>query len=162
MLLQSQRIPLYQEHAKKLVDSGHAYRCFCSTERLDALKKNQSRDSPGTYDRACTKIPKEQSDDRAAKGESYAIRLLSPEKVAVHEDLVHGNVRQRGPTNKLKSKEAAYDDPILLKSDGYPTYHLANVVDDHLMKITHVIRGSVSNFLHVLYHHNKAYDEISE
>jgi glutamyl-tRNA synthetase len=87
-------------------------------------------------------MPREESDDRASKGDSHVIRHLVPKKYPIFKDLVYGLVRQRKvlaskPTDKL------FDDPILLKSDGFPTYHLANVVDDHMMNITHVIRGSV-------------------
>jgi glutamyl-tRNA synthetase len=87
-------------------------------------------------------MPREESDDRASKGDSHVIRLLVPDKYPVFNDLVYGLVRQR---RELTSKrtDASFDDPILLKSDGFPTYHLANVVDDHMMNITHVIRGSV-------------------
>lgn len=88
-------------------------------------------------------MPKEESDDRAAKGDAHVIRLLAPKIYPDFNDLVYGRVRQRGP-EKLKSLAESFDDPVLLKSDGFPTYHLANVVDDHLMDITHVIRGSVS------------------
>lgn len=111
---------------------------------------------PPDYDRTCAHIPKEESDDRAFKGESHVVRLKVPEKYPVFEDLVYGIVRQRKDPRMDKLKQTSFDDPILLKTDGFPTYHLANVVDDHLMEITHVIRGSVSPlqfasyFIHLL------------
>lgn len=92
------------------------------------------------YDRTCASIPREESDDRASKGHSHVIRLKVPDQYSTYEDLIYGvfkPLKRRGHVT-----ESAYEDPILLKSDGLPTYHLANVVDDHHMKITHVIRGS--------------------
>lgn len=103
---------------------------------------------PPDYDRACYPMPKEESDDRASKGEKYVIRLRAPERYPQLHDLVYGSVKQqvfRYPKTKVTD---GYDDPILLKTDGFPTYHLANVVDDHMMEITDVIRGSVSIVLH--------------
>jgi hypothetical protein len=96
---------------------------------------------PADYDRTCAHIPKEESQDRAANGEAYVVRLKAPEKYPAFNDLVYGLVRQRG----TQVHKDSFDDPILLKTDGFPTYHLANVVDDHLMQITHVIRGAVSS-----------------
>ena len=105
---------------------------------------------PPDYDRACTHVPKDESDDRASKGESHVVRLKVPDRYPVYNDLVYGLVRQRGDFTSIPRSQGkglgafgSFDDPILLKSDGFPTYHLANVVDDHLMEITHVIRGSV-------------------
>lgn len=138
---QSERSQLYQEHAHKLLENGHAYRCFCSSERLNALAQQRHKMGMATdYDRTCAGIPKEEADDRAAKGESHVVRLRVPEQYPAYKDLVYGAfkpLKRRGHV-----VETAYEDPILLKSDGLPTYHLANVVDDHHMKITHVIRGS--------------------
>lgn len=107
---------------------------------------------PPDYDRTCAHIPKEESDGRAAHGEAHVVRLLVPDEVPLFKDIIYGVVRQRKSLSKTPKAflgsvkglhDGSYDDPILLKSDGFPTYHLANVVDDHLMKITHVIRGSV-------------------
>ena len=106
---------------------------------------------PPEYDRKCAHIPKEESDDRAASGEAHVVRLLVPDPLPAFNDLVYGLVKQRKGTSKTPRASFGttdgslgfYDDPVLIKSDGFPTYHLANVVDDHLMKITHVIRGSV-------------------
>ncbi|RFU34964.1 hypothetical protein B7463_g1404, partial [Scytalidium lignicola] len=138
---QSERTTLYQEHARKLLDSDHAYRCFCSAERLHTLAEHRNKQGlPPDYDRKCAHISKEESDDRASHGESHVIRLKVPERYPEFNDLVYGKVRQKGALKITLG--GSYDDPILIKSDGFPTYHLANVVDDHLMKITHVIRGS--------------------
>jgi glutamyl/glutaminyl-tRNA synthetase len=127
------------------LQTGNAYRCFCSAEEL--ATRARYRASLGLapdYDRKCAHIPKEESDDRAAKGDAHVVRLFVRDKYPNFDDIVYGHVRQRPPT-KSKSDDGSFDDPILLKSDGFPTYHLANVVDDHLMDITHVIRGSVCN-----------------
>ncbi|KAL5335381.1 hypothetical protein BJX70DRAFT_324691 [Aspergillus crustosus] len=139
---QSERTSIYRQHTHDLVHKGHAYRCFCSADRLDALARHRSQAglSPG-YDRKCTEISPEEAEDRAAKGEAHVVRL-KVEGYPLFEDLVYGRTGQHRPVNKLDLIERVYDDPILLKSDGHPTYHLANVVDDHLMNITHVIRGT--------------------
>ncbi len=151
-LFKSQRTALYREYAEKLLQSGNAYRCFCTPERLRSLADFRSKlGLPADYDRNCAHIPKEESDDRAARGQAHVVRLLVPDEVPAFNDLVHGLMKQRNGLSKIpraflgqiKPYEGSYDDPVLLKSDGFPTYHLANVVDDHLMKITHVIRGSV-------------------
>ncbi|KAH7068011.1 hypothetical protein BKA63DRAFT_520943 [Paraphoma chrysanthemicola] len=138
---QSERSAIYKTHAQQLLESGHAYRCFCSAERLNALAEHKHKLGLATdYDRTCASIPKEESDDRAYKGESHTIRLKVPDRYPTYKDLIYGTfkpLKKRGHVT-----ESSYEDPILLKSDGLPTYHLANVVDDHLMKITHVIRGS--------------------
>ena len=118
-------------------------------ERLAVFAEHQnSLGLPPDYDRTCAHLPKEQSDDRASKGEAHVIRLLVPEQYPVYNDLVYGTVKQNKPRKRpgIWPIHQSFDDPILLKSDGFPTYHLANVVDDHLMKITHVIRGSVSQY----------------
>ncbi|KUJ22139.1 glutamyl-tRNA synthetase [Mollisia scopiformis] len=144
---QSARTALYREHAELLLQNGSAYRCFCTPERLHELGNYRSKlGLPVDYDRACAHIHKAESDDRAAKGEAHVVRLKVPELYPVFNDLVYGLVRQASfLTTKRRVQGSAlgsFDDPILLKSDGFPTYHLANVVDDHHMKITHVIRGS--------------------
>jgi glutamyl-tRNA synthetase len=138
---QSERSPLYKKHAQQLLDSGHAYRCFCSSQRLNALAEHRHKLGLATdYDRACAGIPTAESDERAHKGEPHTIRLKVPDQYPTYRDLIYGTfkpLKKRGHVT-----ESSFEDPILLKSDGLPTYHLANVVDDHLMKITHVIRGS--------------------
>lgn len=141
MKVQSERTALYQDHSRQLLQSHHAYRCFCSPGRLNNLAQNQNQ-----YDGACRLIPDPEAEERAEKGEAHVIRLKSPERPPEFVDLVYGKVGKQ----KLGSIAAAtpggisFEDPILLKSDGYPTYHLANVVDDHHMNITHVIRATVS------------------
>ena len=138
---QSERSTIYQEHAQRLLDSGNAYRCFCSTERLNALAEHRHNLGIATdYDRTCAPIPQEESDDRASRGEKHTIRLKVPDQYPSYKDVIYATFH---PLKKLGHVTVtAYEDPIRLKSDGLPTYHLADVVDDHLMKITHVIRGS--------------------
>ncbi|KAK8205343.1 hypothetical protein BKA81DRAFT_301463 [Phyllosticta paracitricarpa] len=139
---QSQRTALYRQHADKLLDSGHAYRCFCTPQRLSELAEHRAKlGLPTDYDRTCANVPKEESDDRASQGEKHVVRLRVPDRYPPFFDLVYGSVG-KGLKPATNPKDDAYDDPILLKSDGLPTYHLANVVDDHHMKITHVIRGT--------------------
>lgn len=135
---QSARTALYREHAEKLVDSQHAYRCFCSSERTGATSELVGGE--------CARTPAEISDARASRHESHAIRLKMPKQESGYNDLVYGTVRgeRASPrTNKFLG-QGCFADPVLIKSDGFPTYHLANVVDDHHMKITHVIRAVVS------------------
>ncbi|GBG34132.1 Glutamate--tRNA ligase [Hondaea fermentalgiana] len=131
---QSDRTELYRKHADELLEQGHAYRCFCSAERLAEVRAQQSRHGKATaYDRKCRGISAEDSDARAASGESFTVRLRAPLTGRTQvDDLVCGRVSFE---NKVM------DDQVLLKSDGFPTYHLASVVDDHDMRITHVIRG---------------------
>ncbi|KAF1849547.1 glutamyl-tRNA synthetase [Cucurbitaria berberidis CBS 394.84] len=138
---QSERSTIYKEHAQKLLDSGNAYRCFCSAERLNNLAEHRHKLGLATdYDRTCASTPEEESEDRAHKGESHTIRLKVPDQYPTYKDLIYGTFRPLKKRGHVT--ETSFEDPILLKSDGLPTYHLANVVDDHLMKITHVIRGS--------------------
>lgn len=133
-ILQSERLSIYQEHAEKLVARGHAYYCFCSEGRLEQLRKElQAKKLPPKYDKHCLNLSKDEVAKKMANHEPYVIRLNVPLNQTIRfTDLVHGEIKIS--TNDL-------DDQILLKSDGFPTYHLAVVVDDHLMKITHVIRG---------------------
>ncbi|BFZ60657.1 Glutamate--tRNA ligase mitochondrial [Saitoella coloradoensis] len=148
---QSERLPIYRQHAEDLVQRGQAYRCFCSAERLESLRNQGGAGvnrAVGSYDRACTHISDAESQERVAKGERHAIRLLTPDEYPKVNDLVFGTVQfHRAPGAKAAAgpnvfaAQATYDDPVLLKSDGYPTYHLASVVDDHLMQISHVVRG---------------------
>jgi len=131
---QSQRLPLYQKHARGLIDNGHAYPCFCSMERLDELRETQKKNAlPTSYDRRCRALPAEAAKERLDAGEPYTIRLKAPfHGVTRFEDLV------RGP---IEYQNRVLEDLVLQKTDGFPTYHLANVVDDHDMRITHVMRG---------------------
>ncbi|KAJ4244481.1 Glutamate--tRNA ligase mitochondrial [Fusarium falciforme] len=130
---QSERLDIYKEHVKTLVDNGSAYRCFCNSEVLEAQKRalhdaGKSTAYPGT----CRSIPRSESDARAAAGEDHVVRLDSGRfGTPGFKDAIYGPFQKKEPE----------EDFVLMKTDGYPTYHLANVVDDHLMKITHVIRG---------------------
>lgn len=138
---QSERSEIYKQYSDKLLESGGAYRCFCPKERLDSLRESAMKLQPPTtvtYDRACSHIPLEQSKERAAKGETFTIRFKSPTKYPKFDDLLHGTLDLQPQVN---ADDVRYDDIVLVKSDGLPTYHFANVIDDHLMKITHVIRG---------------------
>ena len=141
---QSERTPLYREHVDKLLKSRHAYRCFCSSERLNELASRRNKlGLPTDYDRACAGISEGESEARAACGESHVVRLKVPNQYPDYHDLVYGKVGKSRPSGIMfKHGETAYEDPVLLKSDGLPTYHLANVVDDHHMRITHVIRAA--------------------
>lgn len=130
--IQSKRIQIYKKFAEELLKKGLAYRCFCTPQRLEELRKTQLLNKqPPMYDRFCRNLSQKESDERA-KSEPYTVRLKMPDEDIVFHDIIRGEIKFNG---KL------IDDQILLKSDGYPTYHLANVVDDHLMQITHVIRG---------------------
>ncbi|KAL8944736.1 MAG: hypothetical protein Q9216_000305 [Gyalolechia sp. 2 TL-2023] len=141
---QSERTNLYLEHSKKLLQSGHAYRCFCSSEKLNELaRRRASLGLPSDYDRTCEGISVDESDERASTGEAFVIRLKVPAEPPEYVDLVYGLVGKPNRNKKAqKHGEILYEDAILLKSDGMPTYHLANVVDDHHMKITHVVRAA--------------------
>ncbi|CDR42447.1 CYFA0S09e03796g1_1 [Cyberlindnera fabianii] len=138
---QSDRHEIYAQYSNTLIDSGNAYRCFCSKERLDKLRESAQRLQPPTtvsYDRNCAHISPEESAKRAESGEPYTVRFKSPNTYPAFEDLLHGKVDLQPQINK---DDVRYDDQVLIKSDGLPTYHFANVIDDHHMKITHVIRG---------------------
>lgn len=131
---QSERSAIYQKHAQQLLDKGHAFRCFCSAERLDEVRKQQLADKqqPG-YDGHCMHLAPAEAEARMQAGESCVIRMKVPrEGKCVINDLL------REP---VEIEWSQVDMQVLMKSDGLPTYHLANVVDDHLMEITHVIRG---------------------
>lgn len=132
--VQSQRLPIYQKHAKELVQQGHAYYCFCSAERLAEVKnKNKELKLPFSYDRHCRNIVPEEAQRRVDAGAPHVIRMKMPlEGELTFEDVIRG---------KVTIGFNVLDDQVLIKSDGFPTYHLAVVVDDHLMGITHVIRG---------------------
>src|SRR3954452_23620038 len=131
---QSERAEIYAEHAARLIASGGAYRCFCTPERLEAVRQEQRRQGPFVgYDGLCRRLPREQGEQRAAAGETFVVRMAMPRAgETVFVDKLRGEV---------KFENTQIDDQILLKTDGFPTYHLANVVDDHLMEITHVIRA---------------------
>ncbi|MDR0662726.1 MAG: glutamate--tRNA ligase [Spirochaetaceae bacterium] len=133
--IQSERLEIYKKYARDLVESGHAYYCFCSAERLDTLRREReaAHSSEAGYDRHCRAVDAQEAASRAA-GEPHTIRLRIPlgEKTGL-DDALLGKVEWKN--------DDVSPDPVLLKSDGFPTYHLANVVDDHLMGITHVLRA---------------------
>jgi glutamyl-tRNA synthetase len=131
---QSERLDIYREYTQKLVDSGHAYACFCTAERLDKVRAEQKAQNLTTrYDGHCRNLSKDEVAKLKAAGTPHVIRLRVPtDGVTRFEDLLRG---------ELQFDNERIDDQVLMKTDGFPTYHLANVVDDHLMKITHVIRA---------------------
>lgn len=132
--IQSERLNIYGKYIDELIEKGHAYYCFCTKERLDKVREEQkSRGVVPKYDGFCRSIDIEEAKKRIAAGEEYTVRLkLPPNKDIKFHDAIRGDITIN--TNDL-------DDQVLLKSDGFPTYHLAVVVDDHLMKITHIVRG---------------------
>lgn len=141
---QSERIHVYEKHAQQLIDSDLAYRCFCSKPRLASIA-GQKGSYDRYYDRKCWKAKPHVSARRALAGEPYIVRLKMPKAVGPVQDLVYGNVGLEMPKKEIPGgKSRLYRDPVLVKSDGMPTYHFANVVDDHYMDITHVIRGTVN------------------
>lgn len=129
---QSERLPLYKKYAEELVAKGHAYYCICTPERLAQMRKGQQeRKETPKYDRHCL-VHQTEVIEKVKAGAPHVIRLKMPEETVTFTDLIRGEVSIN--TNSL-------DDQVLLKSDGFPTYHLGVVVDDHLMGITHIIRG---------------------
>ncbi len=132
--VQSERLGIYNKHVDFLIGNGAAYRCFCSPERLEEMRKEQfAKKLQPKYDRTCLRLSEKEINDNLDSGKPFVVRLKVPdgEKIAF-SDIIRGDV---------EFMSELVDDQVLLKSDGYPTYHLANVVDDHLMKISHVIRG---------------------
>jgi glutamyl-tRNA synthetase len=132
--VQSERLELYRDHLKILADAGHAYPCFCSAETLKEMRLAQTAThQPPMYDRRCRALNADTARERVKAGEPHVWRMAVPEGQTITiNDAIRGAVKFEAET---------MDDQVLLKSDGYPTYHLANVVDDHLMEISHVIRG---------------------
>ena len=132
--IQSQRLPIYQEHTQHLLASGHAYYCYCTPERLEQMRKEQQARGESTrYDRKCRFLSPEERAAHERAGEPKVVRLAVPldGKTTLH-DFIHGDLT-------IANKDV--DDQVLIKSDGFPTYHFAVVVDDHLMKISHVMRA---------------------
>ncbi len=131
---QSERAAIYQQHVQELLERGHAFHCFCSPARLDALRKEQiSLGQNPCYDGLCLHLAQNEVVERLASGEPCVIRMKVPQEgVCTIDDLLRGRIEI--PWSQI-------DMQVLMKADGLPTYHLANVVDDHLMQITHVIRG---------------------
>jgi len=131
---QSERTEIYKEHVQKLLDEGKAYKCFATAAELKEMREIAAKTGQRSgYDRRYRNLSPEEIEKRESEGQSYTIRLKVPlTGECEYEDLIKG---------RITCPWADVDDQILLKSDGFPTYHLANVVDDHLMKITHIIRG---------------------
>lgn len=132
--VQSERVNLYRTAAEHLIESGHAYPCFCSEERLNMVRKTQTaqHQSP-RYDRHCRHLSKEDVEKRITAGETYVVRMKVPDNETLKfKDEVRGDI---------SFESSVLDDSVILKTDGFPTYHLASVVDDHFMRITTVIRG---------------------
>ena len=132
--IQSERTGIYKKHVEVLIDKKAAYRCFCSPERLDEVRKEQQKQKlTAKYDRTCLRLSDEETQANLSEGKAFVIRMKVPDNAYVRfSDIIRGDVEFS--TDQI-------DDQVLLKSDGYPTYHLASVVDDHLMQISHVIRG---------------------
>lgn len=132
---QSERLGIYKKYAEELVENGKAYYCFCDEERLEKLREIADKSKIAfMYDGRCRKLSKEEVEEKLKNGESYVIRQAMPKSgKSVYEDTVYG---------KIEVENRILEDQILIKSDGYPTYNFANVIDDHLMKITHVARGN--------------------
>lgn len=145
--VQSERFELYRKHANELVEKGLAYYCFCDSERLESIRKIQAEKKMSQgYDRHCRNLSPEEIKKNLEQGKPYVIRLAVPLEGSIqfHDELLGDIEWKTGDVNP---------DPVLLKSDGFPTYHLANVIDDHYMKITHVMRAQEwipSTPLHVL------------
>lgn len=139
---------IYLEYAKKLIEKGEAYYCFCTQERLDSLKTMVNGEEIMTYDKHCLHLSKEEIEANLAAGMPYVIRQNNPRegKTTFHDD-IYGDITV---------DNAELDDMVLIKSDGYPTYNFANVVDDHLMGITHVVRGN--EYLSSSPKYNRLYD----
>ncbi len=133
--IQSERLDLYKKYAEELVEKGVAYYCFCTEETLSLMREiADKKHKPFMYDGRCSHLSKEEIEEKLKNGEKYVIRQKMPkEGVSVVHDVVYGDVRV---------ENSVLEDQILLKSDGYPTYNFANVIDDHLMHVTHVIRGN--------------------
>lgn len=131
---QSERLPIYAKYAQQLIDEGKAYRCYCTKERLDEMRKAQEAAKlPTGYDRRCRDLTEDEREDLARENANPVIRFkMKLEGTTELDDVVRGHVSFR---NELQ------DDFVAVKADGFPTYHFASIVDDHLMEITHVVRG---------------------
>ena len=139
---------IYMEYAKKLIDKGEAYYCFCDKERLDSLHQTVGGKEISVYDKHCLSLSKEEVEEKLASGVPYVIRQNNPRTgTTTFHDEIYGDITV---------DNAELDDMILIKSDGYPTYNFANVVDDHLMGITHVVRGN--EYLSSSPKYNRLYD----
>jgi len=132
--IQSERLDIYKKYVDELIEKGYAYYCFCTKERLDRVREEQKiKGLIPRYDGLCRSLSLEEAREKIANGEEYVVRLkLPPNRDIKFKDLVRGDIT-------INTEDL--DDQVLLKSDGFPTYHLAVVVDDHLMGITHIVRG---------------------
>ncbi len=132
--IQSERLDIYKKYVDQLLEEEKAYYCFCSSERLTEMRElQQAQKLPPKYDRKCTHLSQEEIQAKLDAGEDYVVRFKIPEGKTVFDDLVYGHIEVDNST---------LDDQIIMKSDGFPTYHLAVVVDDYLMQITHIFRGA--------------------
>ena len=134
--IQSQRLDIYKKYAEELIARGHAYRCFCGDSSEEQHEAQEAGDAKafGGYNRACRDLPQETIDQYLAEGRPYVIRQKMPlTGETAFNDAVHGHISFQNET---------LEDQVILKQDGMPTYNFANVIDDHLMSITHVIRGT--------------------
>lgn len=152
---QSKRVDIYQEHAQKLLDKSHAFYCFCSQDRLEKMREQQQKaKQPPKYDNHCLNLSDQEIDKKLEQGEKYVVRMKIPDDGATSfQDEIKGHI---------VFKNSTIDSQVLIKSDKFPTYHLANVVDDHLMGITHVIRADewlASTPKHVLLYKYFGWDE---
>ncbi len=131
---QSERSAIYKEHCDQLLEKGHAFKCFCTASELDVMRKGQmAAKQPPKYDGRCLKLSPEEIATRQAAGDTHVVRMKVPDSgICVVEDTLRGHIEFDYRTVDMQ---------VLMKSDGLPTYHMANVVDDHLMGITHVLRG---------------------
>lgn len=131
---QSERLTIYRKYVQQLLDTGHAYRCFCTPDELEKIREEQAAQGKvPKYDGRCRHLSPQQVQEKMSAGISYVIRQKIPDNCTVRfHDLIRGDIQFASDM---------LDDQVLLKSDGFPTYHLAHVVDDHLMEITHILRG---------------------
>jgi glutamyl-tRNA synthetase len=132
--VQTERLEIYRRYCEQLLAAGSAYRCFCTPERLEKVSRElQQKGERSGYDRHCRTMDPEEGAQRAARGESHTVRFKSPlaGEITVH-DVIRGDIT---------FQNAILQDAVLMKSDGLPTYHMANVIDDHLMEISHILRG---------------------
>jgi len=132
--VQSERLEVYKNHAQELLDKGLSYRCFCTSQRLEEVRLVREKAKMLTgYDRHCRDLSTDEVKKNLNEGKTFVVRLKIPsDRIVVFNDMIRGSIEY---------KSEVLDDLVLLKSDGFPTYHLANVVDDHEMKISHVLRG---------------------
>ena len=132
--MQSQRLEVYRNLTEQLIKNNKAYHCFCTQERLNDLRENQKKSGKQSkYDKYCLHLGQKEIEEKLNDNIPHVVRMnVEPGQSIIFEDIIRG---------KVEFNTSVVDDQVLIKSDGYPTYHLANVVDDHSMKITHVIRG---------------------